>query len=79
MASGDVREGVRVIAPKLELFRPVVSGQAAFDLELRQELTRLSREMDEENGMAATIARMLRERGSQRTREQEVELWQPLA
>jgi hypothetical protein len=45
---------------------------------LRQELTRLARQMDEENGMAATIARILRERPKLAATEQELELWQPL-
>ena len=40
---------------------------------LREELARLARAMDEENGMAATIARLLRERAVDT--HQEVELW----
>ena len=40
---------------------------------LREELARLARAMDEENGMAATIARLLREREADAA--QEVELW----
>lgn len=40
---------------------------------LREELARLARAMDEENGMAATIARLLRER--EVDTHQEVELW----
>jgi aspartate/tyrosine/aromatic aminotransferase len=42
---------------------------------LRNELARLAREMDEENAMAATIARLLRERARAKNSEQEVELW----
>jgi len=40
---------------------------------LREELARLSRAMDEENGMVATIARLLRERES--AKHQELETW----
>jgi hypothetical protein len=40
---------------------------------LREELARLARAMDEENGMAATIARLLRERAADK--HQEMETW----
>ena len=40
---------------------------------LREELARLARAMDEENGMAATIARLLREREADK--HQELETW----
>jgi hypothetical protein len=40
---------------------------------LREELARLARAMDEENGMAATIARLLREREA--SKQQELEIW----
>ncbi len=40
---------------------------------LREELARLARAMDEENGMAATIARLLREREA--GKHQELETW----
>ncbi len=40
---------------------------------LREELARLARAMDEENGMAATIARLLRERAVDK--HQELETW----
>ena len=40
---------------------------------LREELARLARAMDEENGMVATIARLLRERDA--AKHQELETW----
>lgn len=40
---------------------------------LREELARLARAMDEENGMAATVARLLREREA--VQPQELEIW----
>ena len=40
---------------------------------LREELARLARAMDEENGMVATIARLLREREA--AKHQELETW----
>jgi hypothetical protein len=40
---------------------------------LREELARLSRAMDEENGMAATVARLLRER--EVVQHEELEIW----
>lgn len=42
---------------------------------LQVELARLARAMDEENGMAATIARLLREREAEKHKDQELETW----
>lgn len=46
---------------------------------LREELARLARQLDEENGMAATVARLLRERAGARDRDDGMALWQLLA
>ncbi len=45
---------------------------------LREELARLGRQLDEENGMAATVARLLRERAGPRETDG-MEVWQLLA
>ena len=46
---------------------------------LYEQFARLERALDEENGMAAAIARILRERNRPVIQPEEVELWRPLA
>ena len=45
---------------------------------LYEQFARLERALDEENGMAAAIARILRERTRRVSKPEEVELWRPL-
>jgi vacuolar-type H+-ATPase subunit D/Vma8 len=68
------RENLSRLEDAEEEFVFLINGSEQVRLPpLREELARLARALDEENGMAATIARLLRERET--AKHAEMELW----